>query len=1265
MTLSSFWTLDTSGNWSSGGNWSTQVDIGNGTIVNENIPPPNGYDVGIVPGGSAPLTVTYDTNADVNSLTGQFGATFDMLGGGLTIDNGGIWNQDFLLNAGTLDVKTGWTIGSGFNEAAGATAEVDAGNLAVSTGTIAGTVDGAGNLYLIGGDNFTIAATAVIDSGTLELGVNGDGFGSNTTLTSNFAYAGDFLLDNYSGNDATLDLNGHTATLSGQSALNADVNGPGTLVISGNATIAEGGYSFFSTTNGAKVQVSGTATQYQGAAIDSGLTVTSTGTWGIATDAGISNNGAGTIVNQGLFEKTGGTAISYLGVPISNTGTIAVDTATLQVNGNLTSSGARGLLTGAGTLVDTGVFANYASIDIASLQLYGGGTIAGTHTVDVSGLLSLNNNAVYTLGAHLPFNVGTFAVQNGAQLDLRSAETIGGSFDLSFGTVNLANFALTLGGPTSLVNGLAGGTNGTLTVTDVTSESGFTVYGSTSYVDAGVILQTGNTQLGNGATDTVTLTVNAGSVYDITGAYWLGNPNINTTGTATINNSGLFEMTGAGTATVWHSIFSNTGTLVANGTLALEGQTATLGGTLSGSGELLLGTDWTLTAASSHVTVGTFDNAGIGTLTQLLNYGGNYINDVGATLDLNGHAMTLSGTATLDSGEIGGGGTLTLKNATINQGFAIYGTTTLVDNHLITQTSGAQLGASSTDAVTLDIHSGATYDIATDNWLGNPNIDDTGTATIINAGRFEMTATGTSTVWHANLTNTGTILTDGTLQFSGGTDQLGGVLSGPGALLLATSWTLATPSADVTVGTFDNQGAGTLTQGFTYAGSYINDYGAALALNGQSMSLTGVATLNSGLIGGAGTLTVSNATELNGFAMYGTSTLVDAGLITQTGYAQLGNSGTDAVTLVVNAGATYDIATNNSLGNSNINDTGTATIGNAGLFEMTATGVSDVWHANFTSTGTVLTDGVLGLEGGNATLGGTLSGPGDLVLADNWTLNAASVTVGTLENAGTGKLAAALTDPGAFLNDAGATLDLNHRLATIGAGSVLGGTIDGAGTIKTASGTSTVNGLVLGGAGILSNSGTIVEAGQVTLGNAGGAGTITDLAHSVYDITGDTGIGNSGNGSSIGNAGLFEKTGGTNTSLITAAFSSSGTIEVTSGTLEFTGGFSSTGTIIGTVSTSGGVTTITAPAAAPVTPAALGAPGSPGFLAAPSASDFALSPPGFSAAATQAAAAPPDIGNAGTVDIAHWMPQSPGGGIADLLSLTSHDGGAIPLGSGS
>jgi hypothetical protein len=83
----------------------------------------------------------------------------------------------------------------------------------------------------------------------------------------------------------------------------------------------------------------------------------------------------------------------------------------------------------------------------------------------------------------------------------------------------------------------------------------------------------------------------------------------------------------------------------------------------------------------------------------------------------------------------------------------------------------------------------------------------------------------------------------------------------------------------------------------------------------------------------------------------------------------------------------------------------------------------------------------------------------------------------------------------------------------------------------------------------------------VTIGDSSGDKAILDnTSTGIYDITDNSGIDRgSSKASDINNAGLFEKAGGTGVSAIAPAVANTGTIEVTSGTLDFEGGISGTG----------------------------------------------------------------------------------------------------------
>ena len=342
---------------------------GNPTIENEAVEPMGNYDVTIAPAGTTPFAVTYNTTDAINSLAGSSLVTFDMTGGTLTLAQSAGFAGHVDLNAGLLDAQNGWTITGGFNLAAGATVEVDAGALEITNGSLVGTVQGAGNLYLAGGNSFALRAGFAITTSTFELAVNGDGFGSSTTLYTKVSYAGAFRLDNYAGNAAVLELNRHTLSLSGTSTLDGAIDGKGTLAVGGTATVSSAGYADFGILNGATLLDTGTITQNLNAALGGTLQIASGGKWLIAGDGGIANAGGGRIVNAGTFEKSAGTGISTVAAAVTNSGVFDTASGTLQINGAFDNTG-----TILGTaLTVTGAFtaATTDRIDIGSLTLLG------------------------------------------------------------------------------------------------------------------------------------------------------------------------------------------------------------------------------------------------------------------------------------------------------------------------------------------------------------------------------------------------------------------------------------------------------------------------------------------------------------------------------------------------------------------------------------------------------------------------------------------------------------------------------------------------------------------------------------------------------------------------------------------------------------------------------------------------------------------------------------------------------------------------------
>ena len=209
------------------------------------------------------------------------------------------------------------------------------------------------------------------------------------------------------------------------------------------------------------------------------------------------------------------------------------------------------------------------------------------------------------------------------------------------------------------------------------------------------------------------------------------------------------------------------------------------------------------------------------------------------------------------------------------------------------------------------------------------------------------------------------------------------------------------------------------------------------------------------------------------------------------------------------------------------------------------------------------TDTIAGLLSGKdqfAMLGGTLSISGDTDLAGGLNQSGGMILLGGTANTISGGVS---ISAGAIALGADESLYL-HGPATLGGGD--GASFIGAGTLVT-SGTLTIiqddgaNEAALGGGLTWKNTGTVVDAGIFSADfSAGIALTILNPARATFDFTTDTaclmnGSSNDGEASSdFNNAGLLEKTGGTGDTTFYATITSTGTIALESGTLDFEDG---------------------------------------------------------------------------------------------------------------
>jgi uncharacterized repeat protein (TIGR03803 family) len=199
---------------------------------------------------------------------------------------------------------------------------------------------------------------------------------------------------------------------------------------------------------------------------------------------------------------------------------------------------------------------------------------------------------------------------------------------------------------------------------------------------------------------------------------------------------------------------------------------------------------------------------------------------------------------------------------------------------------------------------------------------------------------------------------------------------------------------------------------------------------------------------------------------------------------------------------------------------------------------------SFTSTvdsGFTNTIGVLNID---STWGGTITVNSPLSVAGNFTL--ASGIFGGDGAVSIGASGSQWTGGQIDLGSGGFTNTGTLRIDTTGGNLI----VTGSGTL-TNNGTITINtaggNLILTVAGTLTNNGTIDEAGTNSLLLENNA-TLNNVA--TFDLTADGSVSQSGGGS-FANAGLLEKTGGTGTSTIaTTSLDNTGTVDVSSGTLD-------------------------------------------------------------------------------------------------------------------
>ena len=455
---------------------------------------------------------------------------------------------------------------------------------------------------------------------------------------------------------------------------------------------------------------------------------------------------------------------------------------------------------------------------------------------------------------------------------------------------------------------------------------------------------TGFTLTGGGnLTLSATNTYNGTTTVD-SGRLRLNSGNITSSPTVNINNTGTLILSGTG------SRLATTAALTIN-----EGGTVTLNknqqvGSLNGAGNLVGNADnFTLT-----VSEGTFS--------------GNYTGLIGLTKTSGNGTLTLSGNSSYSGPtNLEAGSLVVTGNMTSSTALSVNGTFDLRNNATVGSISGngSIIGSAGNFILTA----------STGNLTGN----FTGTNGLTKTGGGQLRLTGVNT--YSGTTTTGTI---GNLWFNpGSTNNLGGglVVSGNATDSEGNATNQLVLQANATFG-----GALTGT-----GGALISGVDNTLTINQEGNStFSGVLGGGGGFTkGGAGTLTLTGNNSHNGnTTINGGMLLMNSGFIDSTritinngGTLRIGganrrlNNNTD---LTVNAGGTFDIQKNQTIGS--LNGAGDV-ISSGGAFFLTLGGGS--FSGNFSGTLGITKNGAdtFTLSGVNTYSGNTTVSDGTLALS--------------------------------------------------------------------------------------------------------------------------------------------------------------------------------------------------------------------------------------------------------------------------------------------
>ncbi len=422
-----------SGNWKTASDWTPAGG------------PPTSSDSATI-SATGTYTVTVDSADAASSLTfSSADATPNDAGSSASLTIGGT----LAMSAGALNVATE-SVASGVLTVNGAL-DLFGGALNVNAGgqvNLGGTLNYTGGTLTLNGGTIAGAGVVQVSNGAV-LDV-----AANSTIASSFALTGGGGITG----SATLTVSG-AATFGGSGLLEA---GAGTTLLEG-ATTDTGIVSLdnhYVLENAGTFDVTGGAVFYlgknpAGAAGSGTIENDAGGTFDFQTASAVYNvYGANAFVNAGTLEQTVTTGTTDIEVPFTNTGTVSVQSGTLEFDGGGSSSGgtfrvASGAtldfgggtrftlsgdaFSGAGTVqlsAETGFFVA-ANSTIASSFALAEGDINGSATLTVSGAATISGSLNGLIGGGTTLLEGATTDTGVVYLDNHSALENAGAFDVT------------------------------------------------------------------------------------------------------------------------------------------------------------------------------------------------------------------------------------------------------------------------------------------------------------------------------------------------------------------------------------------------------------------------------------------------------------------------------------------------------------------------------------------------------------------------------------------------------------------------------------------------------------------------------------------------------------------------------------------------------------------------------------------------------------------------------------------------------------------